>query len=140
MTEIIVITGIAVLLGFLLHIMSAVWPFLLTFFIIKWWRKWRYEAIKPGDWLRVWKPRSGFTRVVYLGKSNDGTARYWFDGWNIVVQGTRKGDWMWEFAQEVNDWEQVFHLRGFQVMGRDWPSFWENAVIGSFNIPNKTVM
>ena len=137
MTEIILFVVLlwimVTIVGLVLNMLQVMWPFALGFCLSKWYFHWRYKNIKSGEWLRVWKPLSGFTRVVYLGSSNDGTVRYWFDGSNIVPQGVRRDDWLWDRSYEVNDWEQVFHLRGFQAMGTKWPEFWETHIRHTFD-------
>lgn len=137
MTEIILFVVLfwimVTIVGLVLNMLQVMWPFALGFCASKWYFHWRYKDIKPGEWLRVWKPHKGIARVVYLGRSNDGTIRYWFDGSNIVPQGVRRDDWLWDSAYEVNDWEQVFHLRGFQAMGTKWPEFWETEIRHTFD-------
>lgn len=68
-------------------------------------------------------------RMLYLGKSQDGTIRYWYDDGNYYPQAVDNGEMYWDKGKAINDPSLRSKLDGFQEMGNEWPAYYNEVLM-----------
>lgn len=124
--EIIVAAGVAALL-------FCPWLLLAGGAIVgyKWYKQWRFKKTRAADKHIFFRDRFIFdpTKLMYLGTSQEGTIRWWFDGrcW-MVPQAVDNGAVYWDKKISITSPEFIKHLRGFYEMGNEWPEYYKLTV------------
>ena len=67
--------------------------------------------------------------MLYLGNSQDGTIRYWYDDGYYYPQAVDNGEMYWDKCKAINDTNLRSKLDGFQEMGNEWPAYYNEVVM-----------
>ena len=121
---------------FFLHL----WPVVLTvgagWGIYKWYRKWRFRHIQKADKHTFVRPKDWadfepgiYKGMLYLGDSQDGTIRYWYDHGYLYPQAWDNGEMYWDKSKYIENDELRKKLNGFQEMGNEWPAYYQEVVL-----------
>jgi len=84
--------------------------------LISWYKIWQWEEVSIGK--KIYQFGQG--KLMYIG-DQPGFGAMYYDGFGKIKFQMRG---MWHVYKNVDDNEQLLHLKGFYTYGYHWPDIW----------------